>query len=400
MRRSRRRLNKNFVILMVVLALGLFALVPVVGDWIISEFIYSTPDESQSAISSGAPAGDTAPPTAQAVSVMCNAPKLLEAKDFVTDIQDTSNVTVTFVNSPDWSKEGTQAVQIRLTDASGNTAIVTSSLTVDKQAPVITGAKNLETYVGATVSYKKGVTVSDNLDTNPTLEIDNSKVDLSKAGTYAVTYKATDAAGNSASVTAKLTVKEKPKNFVAPEVIYAKADAILAEFIRDDMTDREKAEAVYVWTRRGVHMTYGSKPSGFVHEDADWLQTAYQLLSRDVAKGDCYFFFAVQKLLLQRLNIPTIDVEKTYDGHSRHYWLLVSVDGGKTYYHFDNVWSRELCLVTDAQLKAFSEAAKNNPDIGYDPFIRDESLYPATPTEKLPESNLPWDNAAILNAKP
>ena len=181
---------------------------------------------------------------------------------------------------------------------------------------------------------------------------------------------------------------------MSPEVIYAKADAILKQFITDDMTDREKVEAVYVWTRRSVHLTYGSAPSGFEHESADWLQTAYKLINRDVVKGDCYFFFAAQKLLLQRLNIPTIDCEKIYDGDSHHYWLLVSVDGGKNYYHFDNVWSKELCLVTDAQLDAFSAVVDSNP------FNRDKSKYPATPTEKLPASQLPWEDPAILAAKP
>ena len=339
MRRKRKNSNTPAVVAIVVLALVLFALVPVVGDWILDEFIYSDsqPSESTPSASSSVPASSSTP---------------------------------------------------------------ASSVVNDKQPPVIVGAKNLEVYMGDAVSYKKGITVTDDLDSKPTLQIDNSQVDLTKVGTYNVTYTATDAAGNKTSVTVKLTVKAKPANFVDPEVIYAKADAILAQFIRSDMTDREKVEAVYVWTRRSVHLTYGSKPAGFVHEEADWLQTAYQLLNRDVAKGDCYFFFAVQKLLLQRLNIPTIDVEKTYDGHSRHYWLLVSVDGGKTYYHFDNVWSRALCLVTDAQLDAFSAAAKSNPDIGYDPFIRDKSKYPATPTENLPASQLPWEDPAILAAKP
>ena len=275
-----------------------------------------------------------------------------------------------------------------------NSSVPVSSAAPDKDAPVIVGAKDLETYVGDTISYKSGISVTDNVDSNIKLQVDNSQVDLSKAGVYSVTYTATDAAGNTTSVTVKLTVKEKQEGFVSPEVIYAKADAILKQFITDDMTDREKVEAVYVWTRRSVHLTYGSAPSGFVHEEADWLQTAYKLINRDVVKGDCYFFFAAQKLLLQRLNIPTIDCEKIYDGDSHHYWLLVSVDGGKNYYHFDNVWSKELCLVTDAQLDAFSAVVDSNP------FNRDKSKYPATPTEKLPASQLPWEDPAILAAKP
>ena len=293
---------------------------------------------------------------------------------------------------------GTESQPTESTPASSSGApsssVPPSSVVTDLTAPQIVGTKDLEVYVGGTVSYKSGVSVTDDIDAKPELIIDNSKVNLAEPGVYEVTYTATDAAGNKTEVTVKLTVKAKPANFVEPEVIYAKVDAILAQFITDDMTDREKAEAVYVWTRRSVHLTYGSAPKGFDHENADWLQTAYQLINLDVSKGDCYFFFAAQKLLLQRLGIPTIDCEKIYDGDSHHYWLLVSVDGGKSYYHFDNVWSKELCLVTDAQLDAFSAAVDSNP------FNRDKSKYPATPTEKLPESQLPWENAAILAAKP
>ena len=280
------------------------------------------------------------------------------------------------------------------TTSTPDSSTPSSSVVNDTKAPVIEGAKDLEVYTDSTVSYKAGVTVTDDMDAKPALTIDNSKVNLSKPGVYDVVYTATDASGNSTSVTIKLTVKAKPDGFVEPDVIYAKADAILAQFITDDMTDREKVEAVYVWTRRSVHLTYGSAPKGFVHEEADWLQTAYKMLNLDVSKGDCFFFFAVQKLLLQRLNIPTIDCEKIYDGDSHHYWLLVSVDGGKSYYHFDNVWSKQLCLVTDAELDAFSAAIDSHP------FNRDKSKYPATPTEKLPASELPWENAAILAAKP
>ena len=329
MRRKRKNSNPVALVGLVVLAVVLFALVPVVGDWILEEFIYPTEPET------------TGP---------------------------SESITVP-------SKPSGPVVN-------------------DTQAPVIAGTKNLEVYVEGTVSYKSGVTVTDNVDAKPALDIDNSQVDLTKPGVYDVTYTATDASGNATSVTIQLTVKEKPENFVDPEVIYAKADAILEKFIRDDMTDREKAEAVYVWTRRSVHLTYGSAPKGFDHENADWLQTAYQLLNKDVVKGDCFFFFAVQKLLLQRLNIPTIDCEKIYDGDSHHYWLLVSVDGGKNYYHFDNVWSKELCLVTDQQLDAFSAVVESNP------FNRNESLYPATPKEKLPPSQLPWNDPAILAATP
>jgi hypothetical protein len=332
MRKNRKNTNNVTVIALILFALGLLLLVPVVGDWILDAIVTTEPTVP----GSSAPTASSSVPPSSSVPVF-----------------------------------------------------------VDTTAPVISGTRDMVVYAGDAVSYRSGVTVSDDIDTKPTLSIDNSKVDLNKPGTYQVTYTARDAAGNTTSVTITLTVREMQDGFVAPEVIYAKADAILAQFIREDMTDREKVEAIYVWSRRDTgHLTYGSAPKGFDHESADWLQTAYQLLNRDVSKGDCFFFFAVQKLLLQRLNIPTIDCEKIYDGNSHHYWLLVSVDGGKSYYHFDNVWSKSLCLVTDAELDAFSAAIDSNP------FNRNPNLYPATPTEKLPPRELPWEDPAILAAKP
>ena len=85
---------------------------------------------------------------------------------------------------------------------------------------------------------------------------------------------------------------------------------------------------------------------------------------------------------------------KNFEGDSNHYWLLVSVDGGKTYYHYDNVWSKYLCLVTDEALNNFSDVVDSHP------FNRDASLYPATPTQPLPESTMPWGDPAILGATP
>ena len=389
MRKYRKKSNKMPLVGLIVFALVVFALVPVVGDWILSA-ILPTEGTQGSAPSTQTSAGDMTPPAAQAKQVLVNAPGKLNASDFVTEIVDASAVTVTFVTEPDWNKEGSQEIQVLLTDAAGNTTTVTSSLVLDKQAPVITGAKKLETYVGGTVSYKAGVSVTDNLDTKPTLEIDNSQVDMSKPGNYSVIYTAKDAIGNTQTVTVTLTVKAKPDDFVEPEVIYKRVDDLLAKFITDDMTDREKAEAVYVWTRRDVHFTY----SGSTSRNDDYLQAAYEFLEKK--KGDCFYFYSIQKLMLERLNIPTIDLKKVpnFEGDTNHYWLLVSVDGGKTYYHYDNVWSKQLCLVTDHVINNFKPE-----NVPY-PFNRDKSLYPETPTDKLPESTLPWDNQAILNAKP
>jgi len=389
---SRKRNNSKGIswIIVAVFAVAVFAAVPFVGDWIADAIL--PPQQNQPSVQE-----DTTPPTAQPKNVTVYAPGALKASDFVENIVDASEVTVTFVTEPDWSKEGAQAVTVRLTDAAGNSSLISSTLTfiVDKQAPVISGVRDVEVYVGDTVSYRKGITVTDDMDAAPVLEIDQSTVNLAQPGVYTVTYRATDAAGNVATLTMKLTVKVKPLHFVEPDVIYARVDALLDKFITEDMTHRQKAEAVYVWTRRESHIGPGHFTySGSTSRHDDYLQAAYEFLENK--KGDCFYFYAIQKLMLERLNIPTIDVQKVknFPEDSNHYWLLVSVDGGKSYYHYDNVWSWELCLVTDRELDALSSTVDSNP------FNRDKSLYPATPVQKLPESTLPWDNAAIANAKP
>ena len=333
---------------------------------------------------------DTTAPTATAQDVTLMYPQTVSPEALVTDIRDVSSVTVAFARQPDFSQPGEQTVTLVLTDAYGNTTRMDAAVTVlkDTTAPTISGVKDITVYAGGTVSYRSGVSVTDDYDEAVTLTVDSTKVDLSTVGVYTVIYSATDTAGNTATQEATVTVQEKPENYVDPEVIYARVDAILAQFITEDMTDREKVEAVYVWTHRGDHLIYGSAP-----DRTDYLQTAYEFLDRK--KGDCYWFFAIQKLMLERLDIPTIDVKKVknHEKDSNHYWLLVSIDGGETYYHFDNVWSRNLCLVTDKVLNNFSKSCNGC-------FNRDESLYPATPIENLPASKLPWDNQAIKNAKP
>lgn len=330
---------------------------------------------------------DTVAPKATAQDVTIYDPTLLDPNAFVTDIEDATKVTVTFEKEPDLTA-AEQQVALLLTDLGGNTTKLSAKLTliVDEVAPEIKGVKDLSVYEGGTVSYRTGITATDDLDPNPTLAVDSTGVDLTVPGEYTVTYTATDLGGNVTTVTAKVTVMEKGEDYVEPEVIYEHIDNLMAKFIREDMTDREKVEAVYCWTR--MHFQYGKST-----KKTDYLQIAYEFLQTH--KGDCVSYFALQKLMLERLGIPTIDVHKVknYEGDSNHYWLLVSIDKGQSYYHFDNVWSKQLCLVTDKRLNAFSRACKNC-------FNRDESLYPPTPEEDLPYSALPWNDPDIVNTKP
>lgn len=329
---------------------------------------------------------DTVAPEGSVRELTLINPQTVAPEDFLESYSDQTEVTVRFASSPDLQVSGSQNVRVILRDQGDNETRLETSLNVisDSTSPVIEGAKNIETYVEDTVAYRSGITVTDDQDPAPKLEIDNSAVDLSTPGDYTLTYSATDHAGNQTSVSVNVKVYPKKANHVDPETIYAAADKLLAKFIREDMTTRDKVEAVYCWVQ--MHTQYDSHS-----EKDDWLQEAYSFLMD--RRGDCYSYFALNKLLLHRLGIPTIDVEKVknYEGDTRHYWLLVSIDDGETYYHMDNVWSMALCLVTDEHLNEFSAKHDNC-------FNRDESLYPATPEEKLPYSPLPWNDPVIRGA--
>ena len=135
------------------------------------------------------------------------------------------------------------------------------------------------------------------------------------------------------------------------------------------MTKREQVEAIYDWMRSSCSYSGHS-------EKTDFIQGAYVMLTE--RSGDCFNFYALSKLLFDRLGIDNIDVRKVknYTGDSDHYWSLVSLDGGQTWYHFDSTprvgAGDDFCLVTDAFLDAYSAEHNNCHN-------RDTSLYPATP---------------------
>ena len=316
---------------------------------------------------------DTVAPvaTVQEINALGHIP---EAKDFVVSVTDATEVTVTYLTAPDKNKDGEQTVTIVLTDMGGNTTQLQTKLTlvIDREAPVITGVADKIVYLGEAVSYMSGITVSDDMDPEPTVEVDRSAVDLSTIGEYPVTYTATDASGNTSIVSCTLKVLEKKDYYVPYETIYQEVDEILAQIITDDMTLQKKVWAVYVWIR--TNNTYVN------HSDKeDWMQAAHVMMTEH--KGDCFNYYALCRLMLDRLGIPNMDVRKVknYEGDSDHYWSLVSLDGGNTWYHVDTTPRTNpasFCLVTDKFMDDYSAANGNC-------FNRDKTLYPATPEEEL-----------------
>ena len=293
----------------------------------------------------------------------------------ITDDLDAAPVLEVDDSQVDMEQGGTYPLTYTGTDESGNvnTQTVNVTVIVDENAPTIYGVQTISIYAGSTVSYRSGVMLEDDIDENPKLAIDSSKVDLSTPGTYEVTYIATDAAGNESTATATVKVAEKKSSYVEEDVIFAKADEILAKIITADMTNAQKVKAIYDYVVKNYSYTsYADK--------TDVYQAAYKMMTK--RSGNCFSYYAVSKLFFDRLNMPNLMVTRKYNIYRpyNHYWNMVSIDGGETYYHYDATPRKpsmsDRYLMTDADLARFDSKYIR----GY--YTRDLDLYPTTPEEK------------------
>ncbi|GGI56352.1 immunoglobulin-like domain-containing protein [Winogradskyella haliclonae] len=129
------------------------------------------------------------------------------ATDNVDGDLTSSIVTTGSVNT---SLAGTYTITYSVSDAAGNNASATRTVTVnpDTTAPVITlnGASTINLNVGDAYN-EQGATATDNIDGDLTASIvTTGTVNANVAGTYTVTYSVSDAAGNSASATRTVVV--------------------------------------------------------------------------------------------------------------------------------------------------------------------------------------------------
>ena len=293
---------------------------------------------------------------------------------FIETLNEFSDVVVTYDGKgPDMNLAGEQLVYLNITDIYGNKSEMKAAkinVQTDTDPPVISGAKNQNVVIGSAVSYKSGITVTDNRDKpeDITLKVDTSKVKPNEKGTYEVTYTAVDKAGNAATVTVKYrfgTEEELSTDVSLDEYVNKVAKSIF----KSGMTQAQQLKAIYNWCRAKIGY------AGHSTKD-NWKNAAIRgFKSRS---GDCYTYFACSKALMEYCGIKNIDVVKVRvnDSESRHYWSLVDVGTG--YYHFDatpRVGGFNGFMRTDAQLSEYSKSHKNSHRF-------DSGKYPATPKEK------------------
>lgn len=312
-------------------------------------------------ISVGVVIKDTVAPEAEGIDCQCSTGYYCAPIKFVTNISDMSRVTARFVSAPDWSVEGEQDVEIILSDRAGNETTVSAKAVIapDETAPVIYAARDRYCYVGEAVSYFKEVFAEDNADPEPTLDVDKSAVDAKKAGEYDVTYTATDAEGNTSSVTVKFTFIEKK---ISDDDLNAEVDKVISSIIKDDMTLAEQARAIYDYCYENIIYTGTS-------DKTDWKSEAYRGLTEGV--GDCFTFYSASYALLQKIDCQVLSVERL-NGKTQHFWCLVNLGTG--WYHFDT------CNVGPENLRCFMKTTDELTKLSGQYWRFDATLYPALET--------------------
>lgn len=258
-------------------------------------------------------------------------------------------IEASYVTEPDktiLSTVGEHPIQIQMQGVVEEVTLVV----VDTTAPTI-ATSTIQVDKNGTISYKKSIRVSDNCDaaSDINLEVDNSAVNLSAEGSYVVHCTATDSHGNVASKDITVKVVEPFAGGVTIQDVTNYADKILANIINDSMSLRDKAYAIYAWTRSNI---------GYVNnaEKGDWLVGAYNGMVK--RRGDCFTYAATAKFLLERIGLEPIVITKektSMTSQNNHWWLLLDI--GEGYYHFDPTRRADgtwFFMWTDAQILEYS----------------------------------------------
>ncbi len=284
------------------------------------------------------------------------------ASDFAVSANDATKITYTFESDYDPASYEVQSLTVIATDEGGNSVTGNVALTLkdDTEPPTLDGVHDIYVYQGNSVSYKDGITVSDNCVEKIKFEVDAASVNTDEVGTYPVTYTVTDVGGHTVSASCNVIVQEREYDM---DEINAAADAILAEIITDDMTDRDKAWAIYSYIR------------GHMYFIDDYVEGSYIKACYDGVvcwKGDCYVYACTAQTLLTRAGIKNMMISKI-PTRRHHYWNLVDVDG-TGWYHYDTTPRAEenhptFFLKTDAEMMEYSHAH-------YNCFNYDREAYP------------------------
>ena len=207
----------------------------------------------------------------------------------------------------DLSKSGTYTVIYTAKDKAGNQAREERKVVVlsDTEAPKFSGLKDITAEKNQKIDYAQGVMAKDNWDGVVEFTYDDGKVNLSKAGTYYVTYSAKDKAGNQATSRRKVVVNHDQED----------TDALIRDVASGLSSD---PESIRDYVRNSIK--YSSDWGG---EDPVW----FGLKNK---KGNCLVHAKVLQELLEAKGYETKLIWVTDESH---YWNLIKLNG--TWKHID-----------------------------------------------------------------
>lgn len=225
-------------------------------------------------------------------------------EDFITSATDASEVKeVRLVSQFDVNTKGKYEVTVEAEDIHGNITTGTTMLWVtdDMTPPDIYGPLTvLSVEKHGEVDLLAGFSAWDYRDGACEVVCDTSKLDLHTAGTYYVTYTATDTSGNVASVKRKVTVEHDAEDTKAMVKEIAAGLSNDVEEIRD-------------YVRYNVSYT-----TNWGGDDPVW----YGFTTRT---GNCYVHALCLQVLLEEKGYETQLIWVTAKSH---YWLIVKLPEG------------------------------------------------------------------------
>lgn len=315
---------------------------------------------------------DTTAPTAEGIpQTLFSVDDLPPVEECVTGIYDLNDYTIEWKHVPNYEAGGVFFATAAITDSSGNETDVDVVLHVtrDSVAPVIEGTEDIAQYCGDPIKFRENVTVTDDIDPNPTLEIDTSEADLTEPGEYTVYYVAYDFTGNTTRVPINVELWDKPSTYVEPEEVYELAQDVLDSITWDSMDDMEKALAITYWVRYNIYYISNC-------DDTSWTRAAYDGFTK--REGNCYTYASCARALFDVAGIENMVIVRHPYIHNPHFWNYIKIDG--EWYHCDSTprkgYDSYFFMYTTSELQNFWHN-------GWNGYNFDVDLYPESATESV-----------------
>ena len=237
----------------------------------------------------------------------------------------------------------------------------------DTEAPVIIGPSNniYVGYVGETPFYKQMVRVTDNIDEEPQLKVDNSRVNKDVEGEYQVLYVATDAAGNKSKYI--LTYVVKSQEYSKTTLMNMVEQLAEENGITKDLSKKEQVRKIYKFVQNYVAWEDGASGIGEsnipninrANWESDWIEEAIRTIENEC--GDCYSYYSLSKAFFEYLGIENEGIQRSSlsEEAGTHFWNAVKVEEGWYYYDGTRLagsfsdGTKNACLITQAKLDSY-----------------------------------------------